>query len=58
MENVIWLLLNHADKFVYVIADDNKHYDMRNNNILFAYRVEITIISVVYCSEKFPKMLI
>ena len=56
-KNIIGLLLNHAYKFVYIIADDNKHYGMRNN-ILFAHRVEITIISVVYCNEKCPKMLI
>ena len=58
VDNVIGLLLNHVDKFVYVIADDNKHYGMCNNNILFAHRVEITITSVVYCNEKCPKMLI
>ena len=58
VENVIGLLLNYANKFVYVTADDNKHYGMRSNNILFSHRVEITIISVVYCNEKCPKMLI
>ena len=58
MENVIGLSLNHADKFVYIIADDNKHYGMCSNNILFAHCVESTIISVVYCNEKCPKMLI
>ena len=58
VENVIGLLLNHAYNFVYIIADDNKRYGMHSNNILFGHRVEITIISVVYCNEKCPKMLI
>ena len=58
VENVIGLSLNHVDKFVYIIADDNKHYGMCSNNILFAHHVESTIISVVYCNEKCPKMLI